>query len=215
MPEKIQKDAGEEFINKKFKKYLDEKNISMYISMVNSELKASVIERFNRTFKVKMWRNFTLEGKYIYYNVIDSLINAYNNSYHRTIKMKPSSVTKDKEQEIYDLVFTNTKTPAKKFKLKINDKVRISKYKTVLNKGYTPNWSEEIFFISDLIPRSPPVEGVFYETELQKIVKEDDVFKVEEILKRRIRNRKEEILVKWLGYPEKFNSWEPASSIIK
>jgi hypothetical protein len=224
VPEKIQTDAGKEFINKKFKKYLDEKNISMYV--VNSELKASVIERFNRTFKEKMWRNFTLVGKYIYYDVIDSLINAYNNSYHRTIKMKPSSVTKDKEQEIYDLVFTNTKTPAKKFKLQINDKVRISKYKTVFNKGYTPNWSEEIFFISEQIPRSPPVykirdltdepvEGVFYETELQKIVKEDDVFKVEEILKRRIRNRKEEVLVKWLGYPEKFNSWEPASSIIK
>ena len=223
-PEKIQTDPGKEFINKNFKKYLDEKKISIYV--VNSELKASVIERFNRTFKEKMRRNFTLVGKYIYYDVIDSLINAYNNSYHRTIKMKPSSVTKDKEQEIYDLVFTNTKTPAKKFKLQINDKVRISKYKTVFNKGYTPNWSEEIFFISEQIPRSPPVykirdltdepvEGVFYETELQKIVKEDDVFKVEEILKRRIRNRKEEVLVKWLGYPEKFNSWEPASSIIK
>jgi hypothetical protein len=52
-----------------------------------------------------------------------------------------------------------------------------------------------------------PVEGVFYETELQKIVKEDDVFKVEEILKHRIRNRKDGVLVKWLGYPEKFYSW--------
>ena len=103
-----------------------------------------------------MWHNFTLVGKYIYYDVIDSLINAYNNSYHRTIKMKPSSVTKDKEQEIYDLVFTNTKTPAKKFKLQINDKVRISKYKTVFNKGYTPDWSEEIFLKVNRFLGYPP-----------------------------------------------------------
>ncbi len=82
-------------------------------------------------------------------------------------------------------------------------------------KDTLPIGQKRFFFISDQIPRSPPVEGVFYETELQKIVKEDDVFKVEEILKRRIRKRKEEVLVKWLGYPEKFNSWEPESSIIK
>jgi hypothetical protein len=55
------------------------------------------------------------------------------------------------------------------------------------------------------------VEGVFYESELQKVLQTDDVFQVESILRKRTRNKPKEVLVKWLGYPEKFNSWEPAS----
>ena len=98
---------------------------------------------------------------------------------------------------------------------------RISKYKTVFAKCYTPKWSEEIFLVSELFARSTnaykireqmnePVEGIFYESEIQKITKKDDVFQVEEILKKRTRNKQKEVLVRWLGYDDKFNSWEPS-----
>ena len=91
-----------------------------------------------------MWRNFTARGKYIY--VLDKIVNVYNNSFHRTIKMRPVDVNKSNENQIFNSVFSNTE-------LKINDTVRISKYKTVFSKGYTPNWSEELFIITDLIAR--------------------------------------------------------------
>ena len=73
--------------------------------------------------------------------------------------------------------------------------------------------SPNAYRIRDL--KDERVEGIFYEHELQKITNDDEVFKVEAIVKTRTKNKIKEVLVKWLGYPEKFNSWEPASSIIK
>ena len=92
------------------------------------------------------------------------------------------------------------------------------KLKRTFEKGYTPNWSIEIFIVSERVPRNPPVyrlkdqqdepvEGVFYEQEIQKVKKEDDVYKIEHIVKRRKRKGKVEYLVKWQGFPTKFNSW--------
>jgi hypothetical protein len=85
------------------------------------------------------------------------------------------------------LIYSNSQESLNKFKLKINDMARISKYKTVFAKCYTPKWSEEIFLVSELFARSTnaykireqmnePVEGIFYESEIQKITKKDDVF---------------------------------------
>jgi len=222
-PVKIQSDEGKEFFNSAFKNFLGQEDISLY--NVNSELKASVVERFNRTFKEKMWRNFTYRGKYVYFDELENMTKAYNKSYYRTIQMRPVDVDRDNENEIYERVFTNKSTEVKKFSLEIDDKVRISKHKTVFSKGYTPNRSEEIFKVSEQVAREPNVyricdlagervEGVFYDSELQKISKDDDVYKVEAILRTRVKNKKKEVLVKWLGYPEKFNSWEPAENII-
>jgi hypothetical protein len=70
-----------------------------------------------------------------------------------------------------------------------------------------------VYKIRDL--KGERVEGICYESELLKVVKEDDVFKVESILQTRTRNKQKEVLVKWLGYPDKFNSWEPATSVVK
>jgi hypothetical protein len=96
--------------------------------------------------------------------------------------MRPVDVNEDNEDDLYRLVYSNSQESLNKFKLKINDMVRISKYKTVFAKGYTPYWSEEIFYVSELLGRSSnaykirdqmnePVEGIFYESELQKITK--------------------------------------------
>ena len=99
----------------------------------------------------------------------------------------------------------------------IGDQVRISKTKRKFEKGYLPNFSKKIFIVSKQIPRDPPVyklkdfddeelKGTFYEKELQKIIKRDDVYEVEKILKKRGRGDNVQYLVKWLGYPNKFNS---------
>lgn len=110
------------------------------------------------------------------------------------------------------------------YNFKIDDQVRISKIKRKFEKGYLPNFSKEIFTISKTISRRPPVykikdfdgeelQGTFYEKELQKVIKHDDNYEIEKVLKKRGKGKHVQYLVKWLGYPNKFNSWVTASQI--
>ena len=219
-PNKIHTDKGKEFINSKFKKFLEEKNIHLY--SLNSELKASVVERFNRTLKEKMYRYFTFKNSYKYSNVLDDFIESYNNSYHRTIKMAPNDVEKKIENKLK--IATDDKN-VHAIGFKTGDTVRISKHKNIFAKGYTPNWTSEYFIVDKILPRVPPVyvikdlngeriEGVFYKEELQKIIT-SDVYKIDKIIKKRKRNGINEYYVSWLGYPDSFNSWIKESDIQK
>ena len=87
-PKFLWTDRGTEFYNKQVQDLLNENNIKLY-STSNSEIKSSVIERFNRTFKNMMYKKFTENNNTIFYNIIDDLVNEYNNKYHSTIKMSP------------------------------------------------------------------------------------------------------------------------------
>jgi len=216
-PSKLQTDAGTEFINKEVQKFLKSEDVDFFTT--SSEMKASVVERFNRTIKERMWKYFTHKNTYRYIDILDDLMTNYNNSYHRTIKMAPAQVNSTNENEILNKVFriNNAKV---KFKFKVGDRVRINKVKRTFEKGYTPNWTEEIFIISQQYPRNPsvytlkdqmndPIEGIFYEQELQKVKsgKSNELYIVEKILNTRKRKGKTEHFVKWQGYPSKFNSW--------
>lgn len=217
-PEKIHADRGSEFINRKFQTFLKQKNIGFYHT--NNETKASVVERFNRTFKQRMYRYFTWKGTLKFVDILQDLVDSYNNSYHRSIKRTPSSVNKSNADEVWKTLYENSALKRSPYKFKVGDQVRISKMKRMFEKGYLPNWSEEIFTISKRIPRNPPVyklkefdgdelEGTFYEQELQKVQTKGDeeVYKIEKILKTRKRGKTIECYVKWLGYPDKYNSW--------
>ena len=141
--------------------------------------------------------------------------------------MKHAQVTADNEKQVWHTLYNNHDTlKPHHYKFKIGDQVRISKIKRTFEKGYLPNFSKEIFTVSKQIPRNPVVyklkdydgeeiKGTFYDKELQKVIKEDDVYEVEKILKKRGRGNNVHYLVKWLGYPNKFNSWVPASEINK
>ena len=85
-------------------------------------------------------------------------------------------------------------------------------------KGYLPNWTTELFAVSARLLRHPPVyklkdydgeqlQGTFYEQELQRAIKTDDLYQIEKVLRTRKRRGKTEYFVKWFGYPDKFNSW--------
>lgn len=224
-PKRLHTDAGSEFIGLLTQKYLKENKIQFYV--LNSEMKASIVERFNRTLKEKMWRYFTKTRKYVYYNVLDKFIYAYNHTYHRSIKMRPIDVNeKNQNQVFFNLYginlekydYDNTKENVIKFK--VGDQVRISKYKYKFDKGYIPNWTREIFTINKVLLRDNPVyeikdfdnniiEGVFYDRELQKVIKSDDTYTIEKVLKTRTNKKtgKTEYFVKWDGYPASFNSW--------
>ena len=104
-----------------------------------NERKPFVPERFIRTFKNKIFKHMTAASKNIYFDVLDDIVDKYNNTVHRTIKMKPVDVTSDSYAEY------NEDSNATKRKFKVGDLVRILKYKNIFAKGYTNNWSEEQF----------------------------------------------------------------------
>ena len=149
-------------------------------------------------------------------DVLDDIVLSYNRSFHRSIGMAPIDVTPQNEDEIRRRLYPIKPKP--KWTLRIDDTVRISKYKHVFEKGYLPNWTDEIFTISVCYPTHPvtyglkdlageDIKGRFYTQEIQKVNKTDDVYDVEKVIKTRKRLGKIEYLVKWKGYPEKFNSW--------
>ena len=131
----------------------------------------------------------------------------------------------DNENQVWHTLYgDHDKVKHPKYKFKIGDQVRISKIKHTFDKGYLPNFSKEIFTVSKQVPRDPPVyklkdydgeelKGKFYKKELQRVIKSNNVYEVEKILMKRGRGRHVQYLVKWLGYPNKFNSWVPASQI--
>ena len=86
-----------------FQKFLRENNIAFFT--VNSGLKASVVERFNRTFKNKMYKYFTAESTLTYIDVLPRLVKSYLNTYHRSIKMKPTQVTEAHEAKVWDTLY--------------------------------------------------------------------------------------------------------------
>ena len=132
-PNKIWVDQGCEFYNNSFKDFLKMNNIEIHSTY--NEGKSFVAERFIRTLKNKIFKHTTAISKNVYFDMLDDIVTKYNNAVHKTIKMKTIDVT-DASYAKYNK-YPNKKDP----KFKIGDHVRISKYKNIFAKGYTPNWS--------------------------------------------------------------------------
>ena len=128
---KIWIDKGSRFYNRSVKSWLEKNDIEIYST--HNEGKSVVAERFIRALKNKIYKYMISISQNVYINKLDDIVNKYNNTYHSTIKIKPADVKSrtyiDSNKEI------NNKDP----KFKIGDTVRISKYKNVFAKGYTPD----------------------------------------------------------------------------
>lgn len=209
-PKNIQSDQGKEFYGKPFQQLMKSYKINHYSTYTH--LKASIVERFNRTFKSWMYKYLHYHGSYKWTDLLEKLLNKYNNHFHRTIKMSPNQVNATTEKLLLNSIY-NYSHVKQKPKYSVGDKVRISKYKNVFSKSYEGNFTAEIFTIYKVQPTSPItyllkdfednlISGAFYEPELQK-TKEPDVFLIEKILKR----KPGKMYVKWEGYPESKNSW--------
>ena len=211
-PNKIWVDKGSEFYNASFKKCLQDNDIVMYST--NNEKKSVVAERFIRTLKSKIYKHTTSVSKIVYIDKLDDIVNEYNNTYHATIKMRSIDV----KDNTY--INTDKETDDKDPKFKVGDRVRISKYKNIFAKGYTPNWSEEVsvikkvkntvpwtYVINDL--NGEEIMGTLYEKELQKTSQEE--FRIEKVIKR----KDDKMHVKRKGYDNSFNSWIDKKDLIK
>ena len=222
IPMTLHTDRGTEFYNKTLQTFLKKNGVKLY-STHNFDTKASVVERFNRTLKTKMWKYFTYKDTLKYTNVLTDLVTSYNKTVHSTIQMAPTDV-KPKHHELLWQRLYEKDSVLRKPKFKVGDTVRVSKVKGTFRKGYLANWSEEIFVVDNVKRTTPPtyglcdlyserLEGSFYEEELQKVSKTDDLWKIEKVLKTRYRNKKKQVLVRWRGFPEKFDLWIDANQI--
>ena len=189
-----------------------------------NEGKAVVIERFNRTLKNKMYKYFTANNTCKYVDVLPDVIYEYNNHKHSTINMTPTEASmKYNEKVIQNDVYSIHDKTIYKSKFMVEDRVRISKYKrTLFDKGYTPNWSEEVFVIVGIQHTNPTtyiikdynneiIEGSFYENELKKT--DQDFYRIDKVIKKDYK--KKLALVSWKGYPKEFNSWISLNDVKK
>lgn len=225
IPKNLQTDHGKEFYNNQFRSIINKYNINHYSTY--STKKASIVERFIRTLKSKLYKEFYINGNYKWNNgLLNKKLYEYNNTVHRTIGQPPATICHDNKAKVMKRYIKliqsekHKKTKLNKNKFHIGDYVRISKHKAVFDKGYTPNWSTEIFRINkvqDTIPvtflledsKCRPILGAFYLQELQK-TKHHDVYLVERVLKRKGNF----VFVKWLGLPTSENSWINKSNVL-
>ena len=221
-PTMIQSDEGTEFTNNQTQTFFKNNDIKWYHTF-NRDIKCSICERYNRTILNKIYKNFTLNDNTIWINDLDKLVNEYNNSYHRAIKMKPINASLKSNENIVRNNLYNFKNTNKKPKFSIGDKVRVSLLKNTFEKSYTSNWTEEIFIIDDIKTsnvhyyflknlQGKKMDGMLYEQELLKTnMKENDLYIIEKI----IRKNKNKYFVKWRNYSNDFNSWIDKDDIIK
>ena len=220
-PKYIWSDQESSFFSKEMLKFFEDNNVKIYYTYSN--LKAVVIERFNRSLREQMMKSFVKNNNTVWYNILPELIKKYNNRYHRTIKMKPIDVNNLNEKRIKNTVY-NYDITNKKPKYKINDIVRISLKRRELFDKPTGNikWSEELFKIykinkSNVITyqikdmNDEIIKGIFYEKELQKTRNTSNEYIIEKILK----TNKNKIYVKWRGYSNNFNSRIDKNSVTK
>ena len=214
IPKRIQTDQGKEFENRHVRELFAKHNIELF--SVKSAYKAAFVERFNRTLKHKLWRYLTSSNQRKWLNVLQDAVSAYNHSIHRIIKRKPANVTQDCVADMREE--NNLPRPKGKDDIRIGDTVRISKVKSVFDKGYLPNWTEEIFTVADVNHKYHPltyklkdanenvIEGSFYHYEIQPVIPPEE-YLVEKVIRKEKRGREIWCLVKWYGYPNTMNSW--------
>ena len=213
-PSKTWVDSGREFYNKDVQKLVE-------LYSTENEEKSCVIERLNRTIKENMFKYFSAKNTRKYVDVLDLLVDQYNNTIQSLIKMTPNEGSrKENENRVWRNLYQEfggkTLTP----KFSIGDNARITKKKNLFDKGYTQRGTEEVYKISNIqltIPvtykitayNGEEIQDSFYEQELQKTSQKNiSNWKG-------IKKTGDKSLVKWMGYPKSFNSWIDTKAMVK
>lgn len=228
-PSKLQTDQGKEFVNSVDQKYLEDEEVHFFTAK-NEDTKCSIVERFNRTLKSKMFKYFTSKGTRKYIDVLQKLVDSYNNSVHSSTKFKPVSVSADNEKTVFQNLYKvkdyreYLMLKSSKSKVVPEDKVRVRYKPSTFDKGYYPNWTDEIFDVEKVIKdkhksfyklkdhNNESLNRRFYPEEIQKV--RENLYRVEKIIRRRKKGNTVEYLVKWLNHPHSENSWIPADDVV-
>lgn len=231
-PYQLVTDRGKEFFNNLMKNYL--KTIeTKHFAPSSDTFKAAFAERAIRSYKNILFKFLTSNLTFRYLEFVQKIADTMNSRIHSSINMAPKDVCDDNILDVWRFVQTqrNKKKQPKVSKPDINvgDYVRAAKNKNTaaMDKGFLPNYTDEIFKVVSSIPRKPrvyklidcnnqPIEGVWYRAELVKVKKDEyTLYRIEKILKRRRRKGIAELYVKWKGHSSAHNSWIPASDIVQ
>lgn len=233
-PQRLQTDRGVEFYNGSVRAFLREQNVELFST--NSPFKCALVERFNRTLKTMLYKYFTAHKTKRWYDVLDNMVRAYNQRPNRTIGAAPATVlTAEDDTRVWRRVYYDSKEaqllradvhPANADNMaNTGDRVRISLTKGHFDKGYVPNWGREQLVVKDVVPpnrggrprlvfklsdtQGQALNGQYYPEEVQRVPERlQNVLEVERILRRRTGDDGQtETLVKFKGWPEKFNRW--------
>lgn len=227
---RMRSDKGGEFWNPSVRALLKQKNV-LHMGTQNTEVKANYAEICIKSLKKRVYRYFTEKQTYKYYDKIQKFVEAYNNSYHRGIKMPPAKVKAQNSKQLWfeqfaEPMLANPKKVINSKNLKVGDWVRLSHIKRTFQRAYHISWTGELFQIVDVDKSrrifmyrvkaydGEPITGNFYSYELVKVrLDPHQLYKVEKILKTRKKGKKKEHLVKFLYWPPKYNQWLPAEQV--
>jgi len=233
--ERLRTDLGSEMTSKEMKKLLKERKVK-HIPTYNTEIKANQIERAWLSLKRRVFKWFEYSNTHRWIDVLSDLTKSYNQSHHSSIDQTPDSVKPEDEIKIWKRLYEiepkakrerKTKPrPRKAFTYNLNDTVRLSIVRKPFQRGFDHQFTVEYFLISDRFVRegleqykvkdtqNDPVIGTFGLEDLQLIeVDADEEHKIERIVDRKKVRGRVKVLIKWLGWPEKFNSWVSESDI--
>ncbi|XP_053400449.1 uncharacterized protein LOC128557267 [Mercenaria mercenaria] len=232
-PNTVRTDRGMEFRSKEVNKYLQHEGIHHFYAL-NTETKANYSEILIKNLKRRLFRYMLKKRTQRYINILEKIVRGYNSTIHSSLGKRPIDITTENEGESrlqqYLLRTKGGKTKLikrKSYKFKIGQTVRVSHVKSVFDREYSQKWTGEIFKIKTRFKRegvpvytiadwdnNDQVDGTFYEQELQAVnVDETTEYHVEKILKKRVRNKQRQVLVRWLHWPAKYDSWIPEQDV--
>jgi len=223
--------SGQEFRAKKVQSLMKEYSVKYFPTQ--NETKASTSERAILTIKRKLYRYFSYKEDYSYVPVLQDIADSYNQTYHRTIGMRPIDVNETNQEEVrMSTYFAQNRKhkpviqKLKPFKFKLGDHVRISHVRHAFTRAYDETFTGEVFKVHKRYRRGTlpvyrlkdlqddEITGTFYQSELQKVNYDpNQTFKIEKVLKTRGKGRNKQLYVQWKKYPSKFNSYIKASDL--
>ncbi|XP_041375275.1 uncharacterized protein LOC121388115 [Gigantopelta aegis] len=206
-------------------------NGQMQLLFTLNETKASYAERVIKTIKMHLYRHMLKNFTYKYMSVLEKVVYSYNHTKHRMLGQTAASVNQTNEEEVrlsQYLIKPKKAIQKNKFTFDIGDKVKVSHLRDTFEPEYQEKWSGEIFTIekrywsqgNDLYNLKDwggdAIKGTFYTAKLQKVTENpDQLYRIQDIVKRRTLNRQKEVVVKWLHWPKKYNSWILEADVVQ
>lgn len=230
-PQRVRSDKGSEFISKFVQDFFRENNIIHFTS--TNEVKANIAERVIKTLKAAITKHMFQYKNKKWVDILQEVTKAYNNRYHRSIKMSPAkALVTDKSEVFFNQYYTlknfhrgpNKRKDTPEFRFNLEDRVKLAKFRTAFQREYDQKWTTEVFIIINRqydqgIPvyqvkdyLNIPIIGKFYENELEKVGTETkSSFKVEKVIREEKKGTQKGFIVSWKGREKDDTTWLPAS----
>jgi hypothetical protein len=228
VPWKLFTDSGLEFTSNRMKAYWKEKGILHFCMLTSPKFHAGMVERANRTIKERLYRYFTQANTFRWLEVIDPIVNSINASYCRSIDAAPRDVTFENAEALRKrlLVKAQAIQQGRKRRFEVDDFVRIEKSKHIFQKGYLPNFTDELYTVAKVNAHSRPITyrlvdssgepmlGLFYANELCLVrLDPQHTYEVHKIIDQKERDGVLYYYIKWKGKNARHNTWVRASDV--